>query len=213
MPTEKKILLYEFDELLEKAKEKARSWWRESVFSELHDWECVYEDATECAKCMGITFGTRPIPLMGGRTRSEVSIFFSGFSSQGDGACFEGEYQYIEKAGEKIREHAPLDKELHRIADHLDEIQNAQGNMVTARMKHTGHYCHSGCMDVTVFCDNEEVYDELQKEVTEVMRDFADWIYKQLRNEYDFQMKDETVDENIRCNEYTFTVDGKREDL
>ncbi len=36
------------------------------------------------------------------------------------------------------------------------------------------------------------------------------WIYRQLEKEYEYQNSDECVDENILCNSYTFTEDGKR---
>lgn len=47
MPTQHTITLYEFDELPnEKAKQKARDWWRESSMND--DWyESVYEDAKQ----------------------------------------------------------------------------------------------------------------------------------------------------------------------
>jgi hypothetical protein len=41
------------------------------------------------------------------------------------------------------------------------------------------------------------------------MRDFADWIYRQLESEYDYANSDESVDENILCNEYEFDENGK----
>jgi hypothetical protein len=44
MPTEKKILIYQFDELSEKAKEKARDWFRNGAL-DYEWWESVYEDA------------------------------------------------------------------------------------------------------------------------------------------------------------------------
>lgn len=41
------------------------------------------------------------------------------------------------------------------------------------------------------------------------MRAFADWIYRQLETEYDYQNSDEQVDESIIANEYEFTEEGK----
>jgi hypothetical protein len=46
--------------------------------------------------------------------------------------------------------------------------------------------------------------------VTQCMRDFADWIYDQLRKEYEYQMSDEQVDETLIANEYEFDEDGDR---
>ena len=44
MPREKKVLIYEFDELTAKAKEKAREWFREHALED-EWWDSVYEDA------------------------------------------------------------------------------------------------------------------------------------------------------------------------
>ena len=188
---------YHFDELSDDAKEKARDWYRQFVFSESQDWEHVYEDAKECGRLIGI----------------EVDkIYFSGFCSQGDGASFEGSYKYQNGAAKSIRQHAPQDTELHRIADQLQEVQKRHFYRLMAYCQHQGHYQHSGCMSVDVE-DSEDQYEDIgdaEDEITDLLRSFADWIYSQLEKEYDYQMSDESVDENIRCNGYEFTEAGER---
>lgn len=52
-------------------------------------------------------------------------------------------------------------------------------------------------------------YTEAEEGITQALRDFADWIYDSLRNEYEYQMSDECVDENIKCNEFDFDVNGR----
>ncbi len=49
-----------------------------------------------------------------------------------------------------------------------------------------------------------------QNEVEELLINFADWIYRQLESAYEWEHADEQVNENITCNEYTFTADGRR---
>lgn len=211
----KTVNLYTFDELSDGAKEKARDWWRQHVFSDSSDWEFVFEDAIECAKILGIEIASHSVPLMNGKTRQEPSIYFSGFSSQGDGASFEGSYQYAKGAAKKIRQHAPQDKELHRIADELQHLQKKHFYRLLAQMKVSGRYSHSGCMavDVTGTQDCYGFEDQRTEEVfTELMRDFADWIYRQLENEYNYQTSDEVADEALLANGYTFLADGTRED-
>jgi hypothetical protein len=44
MPTEKTVLIYQFDELSAKAKEKVRDWFRQGAL-DYEWWESVYEDA------------------------------------------------------------------------------------------------------------------------------------------------------------------------
>ena len=81
-----------------------------------------------------------------------------------------------------------------------------------ASMNHTGHYCHSGCMSVEVE-HNEDRYRDIgdaEEEITQLMRDFADWIYERLSDEYDYQTSDEAVEEAIRANEYEFDEEGDR---
>ncbi len=53
-----------------------------------YEWyDAVYEDFQRIAEFLGINFRTRSVHLMGGGARQELRIFFSGFWSQGDGAC------------------------------------------------------------------------------------------------------------------------------
>lgn len=202
--------LYQFDELSEDAKEKAREWFRGLLFSDSNDWEHVYADADECAAILGIDIARRNSRNMGGGINSSPEIMFSGFWSQGDGACFEGTYRYKKGAAKAIRQHAPQDTELHRIADGLQKVQARNFYKLTASMAHSGHYMHSGCMSVSVEHADDTwrtVSDE--DDIRQLMRDFADWIYSQLHREYDYQTSDEVVDENIRANEYEFTEDGE----
>jgi hypothetical protein len=79
--------VYQFPELSDVAKEKARSWYRELG---PHDdwWDAVYEDFERICEILGIRLNTTPMRLMGGGTRAKPCIWFSGFWSQGDGACY-----------------------------------------------------------------------------------------------------------------------------
>lgn len=201
--------VYRFDELDDRAKENARDWFRGDGPHD--DWyDAVYEDAATCGDILGIQLRQKPVKLMNGSTRYDPAIFFTGFSSQGDGACFEGDYQYAKGAAKAIRAHAPQDTELHRIADALQAVQRENFYHLTAVTKHRGHYYHSGCMSVDV--DGNEArqagYVTIAEEVTQLMRDFAYWIYRQLEREHDYQQSNEVVDENIRANEYQFDEHG-----
>ena len=44
----------------------------------------------------------------------------------------------------------------------------------------------------------------------EALRDLARWLYRQLEREYDYLTSDESVDDAIRANNYTFTETGRR---
>lgn len=201
-------ILYKFDELDEEAKEKAREWYRGLIEADEYS-EYVYEDAATIAALMGLDIRTRPVKLMGGDTRYEPCIWWSGFSSQGDGACFEGRWEYKPGSLERVKEHAPLDERLHAIASGLDDPRLSG---LTANIKHTGRYYHEYMMDFDISPDYDmafEVTEEIEELVKEPLRDFARWIYRMLEAEHDYAHADEQVDENIRCNDYEFLADGR----
>lgn len=200
--------VFAFNELSDRAKDAAREWWRNGE-SQDFDSEYIFDNAVTCGKLMGIEISTKSVKRMGGGTREQPVIYWSGFSSQGDGACFEGHYQYEKGSARAIRKHAPQDSELHGLADTLQKIQSRHSYKIGARMKHSGHYQHSGCMQVEVECDGRDVTQIVDDEIAQCMRDFADWIYRNLEREYEYRMSDENVDESIRCNEYEFTEEGK----
>ena len=197
--------LFKYEELDDTAKEKARDWYRQSVFSEPCDWQFVFEDAKRAADILGIDIDLR-------RGSREPAIYFSGFCNQGDGACFEGSYRYAKGATKKIREYAPQGTELHRIADELQNIQRRNFYKLHATMRHHGHYSHSGCMSVSVEHEDDPYRDigDAEDDITQLMRDFADWIYDQLEKEYEYQCSDNVVEESIIANEYEFDEDGDR---
>ena len=128
------------------------------------------------------------------------------------GTCFEGTYRYAKGATKKIRGYAPQDKELHRIADELQAVQRKHFYHLTASMNHSGHYYHSGCMSVDVEHSEDRYRDisDAEDEIKQLMRDFADWIYESLSDEYEYQTSDSAVEEAIRANEYEFDEDGER---
>ena len=157
----------------------------------------------------GLDLDTRYIPLMNGGTRPEPTIYYSGFSSQGDGACFEGRYRYKKGALKDVKGHAGQDQELHRIVKALQEIQRKNFYQLAARTTHSGHYCHSGCMSVDVERqDEKEMPADAEETVKECLRDFADWIYKQLEAEYYYRTGEESCREAIEANDYEFTEKG-----
>jgi hypothetical protein len=208
MPTTIEIQVFTFDELSDAAKERAREWWRAAENEHSSFAECVLEDAAECAKIIGIDLCQRPVKLMGGGTRYKPTIYYSGFYSQGDGACFEGTYSYAKGAAKAIRAHAPQDATLHGIADDLQELQRKAFYKLEALVKHRGHYQHEHSTDIEVFQDGNDASEAQTEGVQEALRDFMRWIYRRLESEYAWAMSDEHVDESIRANEYQFKADG-----
>jgi hypothetical protein len=214
MPQTIEITAYSFDELSDKAKEKARDWYREQSTSyDNYVFEPVIDDFITIAEMIGVDFKTHEVKLYGGGTRQKPNIYWSGFCSQGSGACFEGSYTYKPDACAKIREHASDDKELHAIADELAEIQERNLFGLRADITHSSsHYYHSRTMSIDVTNDRDnDWYDAVtEKEIGEMMVSLADWLYSQLDDQNDYINSDEYVDEQITANEYMFDEEGDR---
>ena len=209
MPEIAEILIYRLDELSAPARERARQWGRAQLLGP--DWhESVFDDFEAICMLLGVTLATTPIPLMGSGSRPRPRIYFSGFCSQGDGACFEGVYGYRRGSAVLIRQHAPTDAMLHRIADTLQAVQRRHFYDLRAEVRHQGRYVHELTMAITVARATGEVRAEDAAVVVEALRDLARWLYRQLEREHEYQTSDAVVDEAIEANGWTFTEEGRR---
>jgi hypothetical protein len=212
MPTIIKTTVYQFHELSAQSKEDARAWFREGVND--YDWhEYIYDDFEEVCRILGVVLKTYPVRLMGGGTRHKPRVYFTGFSSQGRGACFEASYGYAKGAARRIRDYAPRDPELHRIADLLQDAQRRNFYQLLADTTHYGRYCDSHSMGITVERDSihcQEMTTGAARAVIEALRDLADWLHRRLEREWAHMMSDEYADEGIAANGYTFTERGRR---
>lgn len=199
--------VFEYAELDESAKAKARDWYREGGFD--YEWY-GFEDKFEIAKRLGLDIE----PVV--KNDRHNGILFSGFWSQGDGACFMGRYNGTVDALAQVKGWAPQDAELLRIAKCLDEAQASVQHALKANITHRGLCYHEYTM-VFDFSDDSEadsVPDELmqaaEEHITEALRSFARWIYRQLEDEYNYLNSDEAVAETIEANKYTFDSEGRR---
>ena len=212
MPRIIETTVYGIDELPDEAKEKARAWYRqEGLYDEWYDF--VYEDFGRICEILGVTLATTTVRLYGGGTRDKPQVFFSMFHGQGDGASFFGTYCHAKGACKAIRAHAPKDDELHRIADELQAVQRRNFHQLHATVRHRGRYFHESCMAIDVERDSptwQPPTDGAEDTVIEALRDLARWLYRRLREEYEHQTSDETVDEALIANDWTFTAQGKR---
>ena len=190
--------VYKLKELSDDAKQTALDKLRESC-QDYEWWDYIFEDAKEIGKLIGITID---------------DIYFSGFSSKGDGACFDGSYEYNKGSVQAVKQHAPQDEELHRIVSELAAHQRKRLYQIRASVKHSGHYSHRFCTDFSVdfesYFGGGDSYDsEVEADVIELLRDYMHWIYKRLEAENDYMMSDEAIKETIDANEYEFTIDGE----
>lgn len=200
--------VYAFNELSDSAKDRARDAYRQYAATD-DWWDHVYEDAETIAHLLGIVFSQKAVKLHGGGTRYEPKIWFSGFSSQGDGACFEGSYYFKAGAIKAIKTHAPKDKELHRIAQALTDAQKANGFKLQAAIAQRGRYNHSGCMDIEVEKDSQTpIAGDTEDALIQALRDFADWIYRSLEAEHNYLTSNEAADEYLSEADMQFNEDG-----
>ena len=198
--------VYQFSELSDAAKERARDWYRESddFYPEMEPYETA-------AKLLGITYNrcTRD---------KKTDIRWSGFCSQGDGASFSGSYSFAPNGAYDVRNEFPKDTALHSIADALVVFQCRMILVHNERdwtadigiNAHSDRFVYGRSMFTTISNADGEMDEKLSGELTAMMRSFALWIYKRLEAEYEYQMSDECVTENIEANEYEFDEEGNR---
>ena len=188
------ITTYSFVELSEDAQRNAieKLWDLNTGF----DWwyESVLEDAKKVLSMLGVDVD---------------NIYFSGFASQGDGACFTGSYRYKIGAAKAIKAYAPEDEELHRIAGDLQDLQQRNFYGLTASITHRGRYYHEHSVSVDVeHTEGIDMPDDTVESVAALLRDLMCWIYRSLSSEYDYLTGEEAIRESIEANDYEFTVEG-----
>lgn len=187
-----------FDKLSDETKQKAIE--KNRDINVYYEWyEPIYEDVKRVGEILGIEID---------------KIYFSGFWSQGDGACFEGVYSYNKGAHKMIKEYAPKDETLHHLANQLWDLQSENFYKLSATIKHKGMYYHKYCTDIDVYNENDSMYyadNETAEFVRERLRDFMEWIYNMLEQEYEYITSDEAVAESLKANEYEFNEKGEKQ--
>lgn len=190
--------VYTLDELSDKAKEKARDWYREGNCDDSFWYEYIIDDCKTLLGKIGFQVD---------------DIRFSGFACQGDGASFLGSYRYACGGLKALIAYAPNETKLHGIAKELNVLQRKYFYQLSASItgKRYDSYVHEYSTSVEVEHDKcLDVSDKTREAIKEIVVNINRWIYRQLENEWDYQNSDEAVDDNIIGNEYTFTETGKR---
>lgn len=227
---------FSFDELDDRAKERAREWFRRD-YPDYGWWEFIFDDVNQIAELMGIRIHHESIRRMDGGFNSRPAIYFSGFHSQGDGACFKGEWSPVSQPIQSlthVMEHAPDDEDLHDIAFELALLSERCTALIpeaSVRVENAYSGSHSGCTSFDINLPPPGQIDEghellalvwegvcraagldfetFEDSIKTILRAFMDWIYSQLEKEHDYLTSDEQVDESIRANAYTFDTDGR----
>jgi hypothetical protein len=184
------VKLYQYSELSPEAQSRARDWWRDADIDPTWAISTI-EDAARMGDLLGIEFRQRAVKLYGGGTRMEPMIYWQLGYMQSDGVTFEGTYAYRAGSVRLIEREAPQDTTLHGIARALDAVQRRNGYRLTA--------------DITTRGDSIDVEvdrcrtDADHRQLVDALRDFAAWVYSQLRAEYEWQSADEQVADTIEA--------------
>lgn len=175
--------IYQFDELTDAAKEKAREWFRAASAHDTWWAESVIDDAKRIGALIGFDVD---------------EIYWCGFGSQGDGACWTGSAFYAAGCAAAVARERPQDAEIQRIARAWRDLQRRNFYQIRGGVSADDRYMRTS----VGACRADDA--------NQIVSDFADWIYCSLEKEYDYLMSDECVDESIRANEYEFDEDGNR---
>ena len=212
MPRTVETIVYKADELSKSARAKARNWYTHEVLGTSDNWyKHVFDDFKAVCEILGITIKSRRLSPHRAMGIDNWCIWFTGFACHGDGACFEGRWDYADDAPERIRQHTPGDEALHRIADQLDKVQDENQRELTAVTTRQAIYMHEYSMTVGVereSSDGEEPTDDAAEQVTEAMRALARWLYRRLEAAWTDEAGDSAVDEALKANDWWFTAEG-----
>lgn len=197
--------VYEFDELDPKTRERVVDKFRD-INTDYYWSEVTIWDQKDELKKFGF---------------DAVEIYFTGFWSQGDGACFVGNLD-----NEGLLKFLTESKELSKYPRLVRAIKN-DTIYVNIKITHTDRYCHENSTtiaDYTEMQDNSELSGKLLEDYTKWYESFdargpqnesIGWyydkcreFYSQLQDEYDFRTNDDSVIDTIRANEYQFLEDG-----
>lgn len=199
----KTINIYKFEELSENAKQKAIE-----NFNALNNWENYDQSFTEFLKASGY---------------ENVKTYYSGFYSQGDGACFvfksldfdkfftacEGWGEYSELHNNFLTSYPKLIRQIKRIKD-----------ILFYRQSHRGQYYHSKSVMLEYELDvdlnrkhstkHSDKYAEAFEKVLRVLnQELANLYYKDLQSDYEYQQSEEYLAEYFANDDYEFLENGE----
>ena len=191
------VYSYTFNELSDSAKDKARDHYRQYGLD--YEWyDFTFEDWKAALLLIGIDVS---------------NIYFSGFSSQGDGACFECDYSYVPGWRKTVKSDfgGSMQTILLAAGERLQAIQRPFFYSVSATVKHSGRYSHSNCTDFTVEpgerFESSDIID-LEDDIKSVLRGLMDDLYNGLESEYDHLTSDSVINEYLQDGELQFLESG-----
>jgi len=176
--------VYKFDELTPEGKKKAL--------------EVLYDINVEGFKWYDYTVEEQEEDLIN-EGFEDAEISFSGFSSQGDGACFDAKINVSKFCS---------DPRILRIAE--------ESNFFIAKNSYSNHYSH----ERTRYVDDErptskrhtrinKALDDLSELIESKRMELSKKIYRTLEAEYEYRTSEEAILETIEANDYEFYANDK----
>lgn len=190
MPRIHETILYKFDELSTESKEKAiTSFQKDDSYLDYNWHKYIINDFTTIFELIGYY---------------DITCYFSGFWSQGDGACFSARFSRNKRCLDKVKKYCPKEQ---KILDIVEQIQSEIPLHEEYEIKHSGRYYHEYCTNVYYLVDNNKA-EQLDERFLELSRQLMKILYKKLNDEYDYLNSSEAIIECIKANDYEFTEDG-----
>lgn len=134
----------------------------------------------------------------------DAEFFYSGFYSQGDGACFTFSRLNFENLFAELEKHGNIFSA--EVKEFLKENFRCEG-------VHYGYYYHRNSISIEWDCaENEKFNYEIEK-FTDALEDLrlslCFKLYSELKNTYNDLTSDEYISESLETNEYEFLESGK----
>jgi hypothetical protein len=197
-----------YHELSDEAKGKAVEWMQESNI-EHYDDSCVTDDWKALLGKLGFI---------------DVNIWWSGFCSQGDGACFTGmwnahwldmldsaaDYTSADRAKE-ITAYPEKIRGLFKLLDPVDDdwMNDYDSPIVTkCTLIQRGSYYHENSI-LFDFDNGPPTSDDAMREFKEWCQDLMRMIYKDLEADYEWATGEECAVDHIEMNDYDFNEEGE----
>jgi hypothetical protein len=143
-------------------------------------------------------------------------IYFSGFHSQGDGACFTGYYRYRKgwkKALQEQFKHNIIPEETLALGQALQDIQKKYFYTLAINLKHSGNYYHENCIYFTIgdIWDRYLTFSRAEEEdIAQPFKEYMQYIYSSLEEEYTYQQSEQSFAEYCECNDIEFEEEGEK---
>ncbi len=195
-----KIKTFKFEELAEQSRQIAIEQYRDSDHLDYEWFDYSKSDFHSILELIGFT---------------NIDSGFSGFCCQGDGANFTADYSYKSGCLKSIKQHAPIDSELHGIVQGIVSHMKDYGYKLECHItRFNARYEHSNTMSFDWNMRSGEYVnwknDFVEDEINQLFRDLADWYYNKLESEYEFLNSDESIKETLIVNEYDFLECGNQ---